>query len=68
MCASAAPLFADIGRAVAVLRDGKRVAYVQGLPEPIREVALHALLSLPFDPPPAQPPFAPADTAASRSR
>jgi hypothetical protein len=57
LCTSAAPLFADVGRAVAVLRDGKRVAYVQGLPEPIREVALHALLSLPFDPPPAQPPF-----------
>jgi hypothetical protein len=50
-------LDAHIGREVTVLRDGKHVAYVQGLPAVAREPAARALLALPGDAPPAEPPL-----------
>jgi hypothetical protein len=56
-CARTAPLFAEVGRDVLALRNANRVAYTQGLPEPMREYMTRGLLSLPFDPPSARPPF-----------
>jgi hypothetical protein len=56
-CLAKAQIDPGLGRDVLVLRDEKRVAYVQGLPEPLRESAARALLALPGDPPPAAVPL-----------
>jgi hypothetical protein len=53
---------------VAVLRDGNRVAYAQGLPDAIRDVTLRGLIGLPYDLPAPQPPFVAVHmTATTRS-
>lgn len=56
-CLAQAPLAPNVGREVQVIREGTRVAYVQGLTDETREAAAHALLALPGGPPPAERPF-----------
>jgi hypothetical protein len=56
-CLSKAEIDAHVGREVLVLRDAKRVAYVQGLTAALREPTARALLALPGEPPPAERPF-----------
>jgi hypothetical protein len=65
-CPAAEPLFADVGRQVAVLRDGLRVAYVQGPPEATQESNLRDALSMPYDPIAPDPPFASRSRSAGR--
>jgi hypothetical protein len=56
-CLAQAQLDPRVGRDVHVVRDGKRVAYVQGLPGALQEPTARALLLLASDAPPAKPPF-----------
>ncbi len=56
-CLEKATVDPRLGRDVLVLREGRRVAYVQGLSEPLREPTARTLLGLPKDPLPAAPPF-----------
>jgi hypothetical protein len=55
-CLQAATLDPRVGREVTVRREGTRVAYIQGLPEPVREPVVVSLLGLPGEPPALQPP------------
>jgi len=56
-CLEKATIDPRLGREVLVVREGRRVAYVQGLTEQLREPTALALLRLPKDPLPAAPPF-----------
>lgn len=56
-CLARTQLDPRVGRGVHVVRDGKRVAYVQGLPAEVQEPMARALLALPGDAPPLKPPF-----------
>ncbi len=56
-CLAKATIDPRAGREVLVVRDGKRVAYVQGLTAELREPMARTLLGLPKDPLPAAPPF-----------
>ena len=55
-CLQAASLDPRVGREVTVMREGTRVAYVQGLPEALREPVARSLLALPGQAPAPQPP------------
>jgi hypothetical protein len=55
--ASLEGLNAKVGRAVAVSRDGARVAYTQGLTQPEADIVLRALLKLPGEAPAKAPPL-----------